>query len=158
MASHVDDVIHPAENSEVSVFGEQRSVPGKIGPVAPVLTLRILAVLLVVLPDKAVTVAPDGLKDPRPGIPDADVSRLFGTGGHLLGVFVVNDGINSEHARPGAARFHGIQGRLRAAEETAILRLPPSVNDHSFPFSHDVVIPPPNLRLNRFTHRGHMLE
>ena len=158
MARHVDDIIHTAKDSEVTVFGEQRSVARKIGPVTPILTLRILAVLLVVLADKAVAVTPDRLKDPRPWIPDADVSGLFGTGRHFLSIFVINDGINSEHARAGAARFHWVEGRLRAAEETAILGLPPSVDDHSFLFSNHVVIPAPDLRLNRLTHRSHVLK
>src|SRR5260370_7397944 len=106
MAGDVDDVIYPAKDSEVTVFGEQSAIACKVRPVTPIFALGILAVLLVIRPDKAFAVSPDGLKDPRPGIADANVSGLLGTSSHLLLIFVVNDPPNPGHTRPPPSCLH----------------------------------------------------
>src|SRR5262249_12415510 len=48
--------------------------------------------------------------------------------------------------------------RLRAAEETAVLRLPPRVDDHRLSLADDVVVPTPDFWLDRLAYRRHVLE
>src|SRR6266849_6766419 len=158
MAGHVDDVIYPAKDSEVTVFGEQCAIACKVRPVTPIFALGILAVLLVIRPHKAIAVSPDGLKDPGPGIADANVSSLLGTSRHLLLIFVVNDRVNPWHARPRASWLHRVDGRLRTAKEPAVLRLPPGVDNHGLALADGVVIPFPDFRLDRLADGGHVLE
>ena len=76
VAGYVDDVIHAAQNAEVSVDGKHRSIGRKIWPILPFLAVGVLAVFSVVLSDEAIAVAPDGLHNAGPGIANADVSRF----------------------------------------------------------------------------------
>ncbi len=66
--------------------------------------------------------------------------------------------MNARHARPRASRLHRVERRDRAAQETAVLGLPPSVDDDRLALAHDVVVPPPHRRLDGLAHCGHMLE
>src|SRR5260221_14575723 len=119
MAGYVDHVVHASENSEVAIRGLDRAVTGEIRPVTPVFALGILVVLLVVLRHKAVAIAIDGLKDSRPGIPDANVPCLTRTALYFFAFFVKDHRINPRQCRSGAARLHRIDGRLGAAKEAA---------------------------------------
>src|SRR5262249_23191556 len=124
----------------------------------PVLALGVAAILRVILANETLAVAPDRLHDPRPGIPDADVAGLAGALRHFLVLLVVDDRVDAGDAGPGAAGLHRVEPRFRAAEEPPGLRLPPGVHDHSLAFPHHIVIPLPDLRLDRLTHGGHVLE
>src|SRR5205085_198805 len=73
--------------------------------------------------------APDGLEDPRPGVADADVARRAAAGRDLVAVLVVDDRVDTQDTRPAAARLHRLQRRQRAAQETAVLGLPPGIHD-----------------------------
>src|SRR5262245_9537573 len=124
----------------------------------PVLALGVLVVLAVILRHKTVTIAPDGLKHSRPRIANADITRLAGTALHFLAFFIEDHRVDAWHGGPGAARLHGIDGRLGAAEKATGLRLPPGINDDRFTLSHYLVVPLPDLGLDRLTDRGHVLE
>src|SRR2546430_13011823 len=136
--------MHAAQDAIVTVGGEHGAVRGVVGPVAPVLALRILVVLFVVLIDESLRVAPNGLHDARPGIANADVTGLSRAGFYFIAFFVPNDRVNAEYCGTCAAGLHGIESRLGAAEETAGFRLPPGVDDDGFAFTNDVVIPLPD--------------
>src|SRR5579884_3560865 len=45
-----------------------------------------------------------------------------------------------------------------SAEEATCLSLPPRVDNDGFILTNGMVIPAPDIRLNRFTYRGHVLE
>src|SRR5205823_7343441 len=124
-----------------------RSVGREVRPVAPVLAFRISAILRVVLFDEAIVVAPNGLHDAGPRIPNADIARFARAGGNLAGGFIVNDRIDAERARTGAAWLHRVKRRNCRAEEPAVLGLPPRVNDDRLAIADDVVRPAPRLRL-----------
>src|ERR1035438_4919756 len=158
MPGHVDDVIHASENAEIAVSGEHGSIGRKIGPVAPIFAAGILAVFPVVLGDETIAIAPDGLHDPGPGIPYADVAGLVRSSRDLLPVFVNNHRIDSRHTWARASRLHGIDRRLGAAEESSVFSLPPGVDNHCLTFAHNVVIPAPDLGLDGFADCGHVLE
>ena len=67
-------------------------------------------------------------------------------------------GIDSRHPRARAARLHGIERRFGAAQEAAVLGLPPGVDDHGLAFADGFVVPAPDFGLDGFAHRGHVLE
>src|SRR5580692_13213987 len=130
MASHIDDVINPAENAEIAVRGQYSSIRRKIRPVTPILAVGVLAVFFVVLADEAVAIPPDGLHDSRPGIADTDIPCFVRSGRNLLAIFVNNRWINPGHAGARASRLHGINGRFGAAEEASVFGLPPGIDNH----------------------------
>ena len=158
MAGDVDDVIDAAEDAVVAVGGKHGAVGGVVRPIAPVFALRILAVFFVVLIDEAFRAAPDRLHDAGPWIANADVSRFAGAGFDFFSVFIPDDGIDAEDGGAGAAGLHGIERRLRAAEESARFGLPPGIDDDRFAFADRFVIPAPDFRLDRLADRGHVLE
>ena len=84
-------------------------------------------------------------------------ARLAARRDHVADV-VVDDGVDARHPRPGAARFHGLDGRHGAAQEAAVLGLPPGVHDGRLALADDVVIPAPDFGLDGLAHRGHVLE
>jgi hypothetical protein len=75
MAGDVDHVVDAAENAIVAVGRLQRAVAGEVRPIAPILAVRVFAVARVILRDKAVGIAPDGLEYSGPRIADADIAR-----------------------------------------------------------------------------------
>src|SRR5208337_1331078 len=103
-------------------------------------------------------VTPDGLHDPWPGISDADVPRFPRTGVHFLSHFIEDHGVDARHAWARASRLHRIKRRLGGAQEPSVFGLPPCVHDHRLTFAYRLVIPAPNLRLDGFSHGGHVLE
>src|SRR4029077_12175273 len=153
----VDHIVDASEDSEISVRRAEGAVAGEVRPVTPVFALGILVVFRVVRLDEAIRILPDGLHDARPRIADADVAGLCATR-HLFAFFVIDDRMNPRHARTGAARLHRIERRLGAAEKAAILGLPPGVHDHRFLLADYVVIPAPNLGLDRLTYGDHQFE
>src|SRR5439155_15912096 len=66
--------------------------------------------------------------------------------------------MDAGYALPRASRLHRVECRDRTAQETSVLGLPPSVDDDRLALAYDVVVPPPDRRLDRLAHRGHMLE
>src|SRR6266540_1419734 len=80
VASHVDDIVHPAEDPEVAIGRLDSAVAGEVRPVAPVLALSVAAVLLVVGLHEPIGLAPDCLEDPGPGVADADVAGTAAPG------------------------------------------------------------------------------
>src|SRR5260370_38088128 len=125
MASHVDNVVDAPEDAVITVCWQDGAIGGVIRPVAPVLALRVLAVLLVVLIDEALRIAPDGLHDAGPGISNTNIPRCVGAGFNFFSLLVPDHRINSECGRTRASRLHGIQSRLCGAQEAAGFRLPP---------------------------------
>src|SRR5258708_25178921 len=158
MPRDVDHIVHAPEDAKVAVGGQDRCICGEVGPVAPILALRILAVFRVVLAHEPFSIAPDRLEDPGPGIPDADVTGLAGPGFHLLTLFIVDDRENAGHSWTRAAGLHRVEGGFGAAEEAAILCLPPGIHDHGLALPDDAVVPLPDLGLDRLAHRRHVLE
>src|SRR5438105_7126822 len=157
MAGHVDDIVDTPEDSEVTVLSLNGTVAGEIRPVAPVLALRILVVFLVVRFHEAIGILPDRLHDSGPRIANADVARLSAWL-NLFSLFVEDHRMDSRHARTGAARLHRVDGRLGAAQEAAVLGLPPRVDDDRVFLADDVVIPAPDLGLDRLADRYHQFE
>src|SRR5581483_2965308 len=144
------------ENAVVAVGRTERTVAGEVRPVAPVLALRILAVLRVVRLHEAIGIFPDRLENARPRIADADVARAPRR--QFIALFVVDHGMNPRHARSCASRLHRIERRFRAAEETAGLGLPPRIDDDRFLPADGVVVPAPDFRLDRLAHGHYQLE
>src|SRR6516164_11543700 len=66
--------------------------------------------------------------------------------------------MNAGNAGPRATRFHWMNSRHRAAQESAIFRLPPGVDDGRPTLANDIIVPAPHRRLDGFAHRGHMFE
>src|SRR6202035_3485888 len=158
MACYVDNVIHASENSEVAIRGLDRAVTGEIRPVTPVFALGVLVVLAVILRHKAVAIAVDGLKDSRPGISNTYISGLAGTAFYFFAFFIKDHRIDPREGWSSAAWLHRIDGRFGAAKETAGLRLPPGVDDDRFALADNLVIPLPDLRINRLAHGRPVLE
>ena len=63
-----------------------------------------------------------------------------------------------EHGRAGAARLHPLETGKRGAQEAAGLGLPPGVDDDRLPLAHRLVVPAPDVGLDRLADRGHVLE
>src|SRR6266498_1500667 len=158
VAGHVDDIVHPAEDPEVAVGCLDSTVAGEVRPVAPVLALLVAAVLLVVGLHEPLGLAPDCLEDPGPGVADADVAGTAAPGLDDIALFVVDHGVDPEHPRAAAAGLHRLQGGQGAAQKAAVLGLPPGVDDDRLALARGVVIPAPDIRLDRLAHRGHVLE
>ncbi len=76
----------------------------------------------------------------------------------LLAVLVVDHRVDAEHARSAAPGLHRLQPGQRAAQEAAVLGLPPGVGDRGLALADDVVVPPPDVRLDRLADRRHRLE
>src|SRR5271166_3642681 len=154
----VDDVVDPAQDAIVAVSRLQGTVIGEIGPVPPVLAVRVLAIPPVVCLDEAIRVLPDRLEYSGPRVLDADVPRAPRAWRNLVALLVVDDWMDAGHARTRAARFHRVKRRHRAAEEPTVFGLPPGVDNGGLTLADNVVIPPPDCRLDRLAHRRHMLE
>src|SRR5215475_8680583 len=129
MPGHVNHVVHATQDAEVAVRRLHRAVAGKVRPIMPVFAVFVAVVFLVVLANEALAVAPDGLENSRPGIANADVPGFAGTRLNLFALFVVNHRIDARNRRSCAAGLHRINPRLGAAEEPAILGLPPGIDD-----------------------------
>src|SRR5205085_12153633 len=114
--------------------------------------------LLVVGLHEPLGLAPDSLEDPGPRVTDADVAGLAAAGLYLIAVFVVDHGVDPEYPWAAAAGLHRLEGGQRAAKEAAVLGLPPGVDDDRFALAHDLVVPAPDLRLDRLAHCRHVLE
>src|SRR6266545_5545514 len=155
---HVDHVVDPAEDPEVAVGRPNSTVTGEVRPVAPVLALPVPAVLLVVGLHEPLRLAPDRLEDARPGVTDADVAGAAASGLDLLALFVVDHGIDPEDPRAAAPGLHRQQGGQGAAQEAAVLGLPPGIDDDRLALPDGIVVPAPDVRLDRLAHRGHVLE
>ena len=93
-----------------------------------------------------------------PRVADADVARLAAALRHLVAVLVVDRRVDAEHAGAAATRLHRLQGRQGAAEEAAVLGLPPGVDDCRLALADLGVVPPPDLGLDRLAHGRHVLE
>ena len=122
--------------------------------------LRLVAVvLLVVRLHEPVRVAPNGLEDARPGITDADIAGFAAAGlRHHFAVLVEDLGKDPKDRGPATARLHRIERGKAAAEEAAVLGLPPGVDDDRLALAHRLVVPAPDVRFDRFAHRRHVLE
>src|SRR5262245_58553597 len=158
MTGYVDHIIHAAQNAIVAILRLHGAITGEIWPVAPVLTVRVFAILSIVRCDKPLPITPDGLKAPWPRVPDTDVPGFPRPCGDFVAVFVVDDRMNTRHGGARTARLHGLQGRHGATEKASRLCLPPGVHDYRLSLTDDLVIPEPHLRFDGLTHRGHVLE
>src|SRR5580700_1423914 len=155
---HVDHVVDAAEDPEIAVGRLEGAVSGEVRPVVPVLGLRVPVVLGVVRRDEPLRLAPDRLEDARPRVADADVARLAAALGHLVAVFVENDGVDAERRGAAAARLHLVDAGERRAEEAAGLGLPPGVGDGRLASAAGLVEPAPHLGLDWLADRRHGLE
>ena len=156
---HVDHVVDPAEDPEVAVGGLHRAVAGEVRPVAPVLAVRVLVVLRVVGVDEPLGLAPDRLEDARPRVADADVARLAAAA----------SGPRRRPRRRSPGRCRARPGRSCPASSAAapgrvLPRKPPFSVCHQVsmmtasPLPTVVVVPAPDLGLDRLAHRRHVLE
>src|SRR5665648_446409 len=154
----VDHVVDPAEDPEVAVGRLHGPVARHVRPVAPVLAILVRAVLLVVGLDEPLGRAPDRLEAPGPGVADADVARPAASRLEHVAVLGIYPAIYDEDARPAAARLHRLQCGQGAAQETAVLGLPPGVDDGCLALADTFAVPAPDLRLDRLTDGRHVLE
>src|SRR6266540_620948 len=127
MPGDVDHVVDPAEDAEIAVGGLDSAVAREIRPVAPVGALLVPAVLLVVGLDEPLGLAPDRLEDPGPRVANADVAGPAAPRLDDLAVLVVDHRVDTENARPAAPGLHRLQPGKGAAQEAAVLGLPPRV-------------------------------
>src|SRR5262249_34291260 len=158
MASHIDDVIHPAQNAIVAILRLHGAITSEIRPVAPVFAGLVFAILGAIRCDKALAITPDSLEGPWPWVAYTDIAGFTGAGGELMAILIVDDRVNARHSGASTARLHGLQRRHGAAEETAGLGLPPGVHDDSLALANGLVIPQPHFRLDRLTHGRHVIE
>src|SRR4029077_13694537 len=142
----------------VAVGGNNSAVGGVVGPIAPVFAGGIFAIFGVVLIDETIGAAPDRLHDAGPGIANADVARGAGASFYFLAGFIPDDWIDAESGGARAAGLHGVESGLGGDQEATGFGLPPGVDDDRFLFSDDVVVPAPDVRLDGFADRGHVLE
>src|SRR5262252_5950497 len=117
MACDVDNVIYTAEDAVVAVGGDHGAVACEIGPVLPLLALRILAILCVILLYEAIGVAPDRLHDAGPWIANADVARGMLAGFDFSTIFIPDDRKDSKRGRASATRLHAIESGFCGNEE-----------------------------------------
>src|SRR3989442_3137648 len=155
---HIDHIIDPAENPEIAVGCQNSTITSEVRPVMPVFTLLVPAVLLIVDLHKSLRLAPDRLKDAWPWVADANVAGPSASGLDHIAFFIVDHGIDPKDSRAAAARLHRSQSRQGAAQEATVLGLPPGVDNDRFALSDDVVIPAPDIWLNRLSHGCHVLE
>src|SRR6185312_3349193 len=120
--------------------------------------LRVLVVLGVVRRDEPVRLAPDRLEDAWPRGADADVARLAAARGDLVAFLVEDDRVDAERGRAAGAGLHRVDAGQRRAEEAARLGLPPGVDDDRLALADVLVVPAPDLGLDRLAGRGHVLE
>src|SRR5262249_40421646 len=90
VASHVDDVIHPAQNAIVAVLRLHGAITGEVGPVTPVFAVLIAAIFGIVRRDKALAITPDGLETAWPGIAYTDIPGFARAGGDLIAMLIVD--------------------------------------------------------------------
>src|SRR3989442_5016870 len=155
---HIDHIIDPAKDAEIAVGCQNSTVTSEVRPVLPVFTLFVPAVLLIVDLYISLWLAPDRLKGAWPWVANANVAGPSASGLDHIAFFIVDHGVHPKDSRAAAARLHRLQGRQGAAQEATVLGLPPAVDDDRFAFSDGVVIPAPDLRLNRLSHGCHVLE
>src|SRR5438132_12728748 len=158
MPGDVDHVVDASEDAEVAIFRLQRAVSGEVRPIVPVLAVLVLVVLLVVGRHETVRIAVDRLEDTGPGIADTDVAGFRTAFRDRLSLLVEDDRKDAQHPRTAAARFHRLKGGQGAAQEAAVLGLPPGIYDGGLPLPDAVVVPAPYLRLDWFADRCHVLE
>src|SRR5262249_53093527 len=158
MASNIDDVVDTPEDAIVTISRLHSAVPSQVRPVPPVATLSVLAVSSIVLLNEAIRVLPDRLEPPGPGVLDADVPGPARACRDLLPHVIIVDGINPGRARSSASGLHGVRARPRAAKKTAVLGLPPGVDDDCLTLADNVEVPPPHRRLDGFADGRHVLE
>src|SRR5207244_3573478 len=128
------------------------------GPVVPVLALTVSVVLRVVGLHEPLWVTPYGLENARPGVANADVAGSAAAGRDRIALLVVDHGEHAKHPRTAASGLHRLEGGERAAEEPAVLGLPPGVDDDRLALAHDVEVPAPDFGLDGLTNGGHVLE
>src|SRR5439155_6368112 len=155
---HVDHVVDAPEDPEVAVGRLDGAVAREVRPVAPVLALLVPAVLLVVGLDEPLGLAPDRLEDARPRVADADVARSPASRLDDAALFVVDHRVDAEDAGPAAAGLHRLQRGQGAAQKAPVLGLPPGVDDGRLALADHVVIPAPDVGLDRLADRRHVLE
>src|SRR5262249_23992341 len=106
VAGDVDHVVDAAEDPEVAVGRLERAVAGEVGPVVPVLAVRVPVVLGVVHIDEPLGLSPDRLHDSGPRVLDANVARAAAARRDLVRVLVVDRREDTERARAAAAGLH----------------------------------------------------
>src|ERR1700682_1327934 len=158
MAGHVDHIVHSPENAVIAIGRKHRAVGRVIRPVTPVFAVRVAIILFVVLVDEPFRIAPDGLHNSRPWIPNTNVAGISGAGRDFFSIFVPNYGVDSERGRSGAARLHGIESRLSGAKKPTGFCLPPRIDNDRFALTNYFVVPLPHFRLDRLADGRHVLE
>src|SRR5579883_3081607 len=116
MAGHIDNIIDPAKNAEVAIGGQHCAIAGEVRPVVPVFALSVAAVFRIVGLYEAFRLAPDRLKDARPGVADANVACLPATSLDLVALLIVDYRIDAYHPRTTTPRFHRLHPWQRAAQ------------------------------------------
>src|SRR5712692_8492145 len=144
MPGHIDHVVDPPEDAEVAVGRLDRPVACEVGPIAPVLAVLVPAVLRVVDLHEPLGLAPDRLEDAGPGVTDADVAGPATPGLDHVSLFVVDHGIDPQDPRTATPGLHRLKGGEGAAQEPAVLGLPPGIDDDRVALADDVVIPAPD--------------
>ena len=119
----------------IPVLGLHRGIAGKVGPVLPIFAFRVLYSTFQNRSSQSFAVSPDRLEHAGPGVLYAYIAGLvLLPGGIDVSVIVIDDrmipGIQGPRCR--ASWFNG---RQRAAEETAVFRLPPGVDNGGLAFA-----------------------
>ena len=76
----------------------------------------------------------------------------------LVAGLVVDDRVDAEDARAAAAGLHRLQRGQRAAQEAAVLGLPPGVDDRRLALADDAVVPAPHVGLDGLADGRHVLK
>src|SRR4030095_10142337 len=105
MTGHVDHVVDPPEDPEVTVGRLDRTVACEVRPVAPVLAFLVPTVLRVVDLHEPLGLAPDRLKDAGPGVTDADVAGVAAPRFDDVALLVVDHRVDPEDPRTATARL-----------------------------------------------------
>ena len=86
------------------------------------------------------------------------VSGYTGSPFNFLALFIINNGVDPRHAGAGTSRLHALKSGHGAAKKASCFGLPPGVDNSRFALPDHLVVPPPHLGFDGFSHRGHVLE
>src|SRR5438876_8538874 len=106
MPGHIDHIVDPAKDPEITISCQNSTVTSEVRPVTPVFTLLVAAVLLIVDLHKSLRLAPDRLEDAWPWVADAHVAGTPASGLDHLAFFIIDHGVNAKDSRAAATRLH----------------------------------------------------
>src|SRR5665647_162761 len=131
-----DDVVRPTEDHDISVLAFYREIPDCVDPLY---RLPVLAIPLIILPDRPEHGWPRGFNNKEP--PCSGLDRLP--------VFVNHIRFDTGNRSAGKTRSHRFTDHRGDHVHTG-LGLPPSVEDRNFVLANDMIVPLECLRVQWF--------